>query len=215
MRLWKTLERKTVLKHGRYLTVEDHTIRLPDGRIIRKWPWVITPDYIDVMAVTEEGKFLCFRQTKYAVSGETLAPVGGYIEPGEKPLACARRELFEETGYRARRWTRLGRYCVGANRGIATAHLYLAQGARRVTAPHADDLEEQQLLLLSRKELERALDRGDFKVLAWATVMALGLRRLDRSSGAGKPSCRRRAARRGRTGRFGQSPSPPAGERSR
>jgi ADP-ribose pyrophosphatase len=43
---------------------------------------------------------------------------------------------------------------------------------------HADDLEQQELLFLNQQELEAALDRGEFKVLAWATVVALGLRYL-------------------------------------
>jgi ADP-ribose pyrophosphatase len=43
----------------------------------------------------------------------------------------------------------------------------------------ADDLEEQQLLHLSRAEIEAALAAGEFKVLAWAAVMALALQRMD------------------------------------
>ncbi|MFH1006671.1 MAG: NUDIX hydrolase [Candidatus Latescibacterota bacterium] len=173
---WKTLSRTTILEHGPFLTVEDHTVELPDGRIIPKWPWVITPDYVNVMAVTERGEYLCFRQVKYGVDGVTLAPVGGYIEPNEAPLDAAKRELLEETGYEAPDWTDLGSFRVGANRGFATAYLYLAREARSVTAPHADDLEEQELLLLGRHELEAALDSGAFKVLAWATSVALALR---------------------------------------
>jgi hypothetical protein len=41
-------------------------------------------------------------------------------------------------------------------------------------------LEQQELLLLSRQEIEQALDRGEFKVLAWAAVVALGLRYLEK-----------------------------------
>ncbi|MBI1834896.1 MAG: TonB-dependent receptor, partial [Burkholderiales bacterium] len=43
-------------------------------------------DYINVAAVTMTNEFLCFRQTKYAVQGTSLAPVGGYLDPGEDPL---------------------------------------------------------------------------------------------------------------------------------
>ncbi|MGZ9167145.1 MAG: NUDIX hydrolase, partial [Anaerolineales bacterium] len=57
-------------------------------------------------------------------------------------------------------------------------HLYLARQARYVTPRNADDLEEQELLLLTRSEMETALTRGEFKVLAWAAAIALALRRL-------------------------------------
>lgn len=178
MQSWKTLARQSLLDHGKFLRVEAHTVQLPDGRIISDWPWVITPDYINVTAVTEDGHFLCFRQTKYSVDGTSLAPVGGYIEPGEDPLETAKRELREETGYEAAEWLALGRYPVDGNRGAGVAYPFLARGARHVAPIHADDLEEQTLLLLTRAEVETALDAGEFKLLPWAVAVALALRHL-------------------------------------
>ena len=175
MQPWKTLARETILKHSKWLTVENHSIELPDGRVLRDWPWVITPAYTNVAAVTTDGKILCFRQTKYGVDGICLAPVGGYIEPDEDPLKSARRELLEETGYEASSWTPLGKYTVDGNHGAGIAHLFLARGARRVADIDSDDLEEQELIALSRPELEAAIANGEFKVLPWATVYALAL----------------------------------------
>ncbi len=96
---WETLSRKIILDHNKFLTVENHTVKLPNGQIIPDWAWVIIPDAAIVLARTEDGRFLCFRQTKYAVEGTTLAPVGGMLEPNEVPLDGAKRELLEETGY--------------------------------------------------------------------------------------------------------------------
>jgi ADP-ribose pyrophosphatase len=178
MKPWKTLSQETLLNFSEFLSIEKHTVELPDGRVIDDWPWLVTPDYVNVAAVTHDKKFLCFRQTKYGVKGTTLAPAGGYIEPGEDPLIAAQRELLEETGYEASHWTPLGTYVVDGNRGAGTAYLFLAQNAVHVTTPHADDLEEQELLLLTRTEIETALADGEFKVLAWPAVMALALLHL-------------------------------------
>jgi len=180
MQPWKTLSRRVVLDQGKFLTVESHTVELPDGRVIQDWPWVITPDYVIVVAVTRDGEFVCFRQTKYGVEGITLAPVGGYLEPGEEPLTTAQRELLEETGHEAPEWIDLGHYRVDGNRGAGIAYLFLARGARRVTSADADDLEEQDLLRLSRSELETAHAAGEFKLLPWAATVALALLHLDR-----------------------------------
>ncbi len=177
MQKWKTLSRRTILECNKFLSVESHSIELPDGQVINDWPWVITPDYINVVAITEKGQFLCFRQTKYSV-GLTLATPGGYIEPGEEPLVAAKRELMEETGYEAEEWIELGNYAVDANRGAGTAYAFLAKGARRVADPDSDDIEEQELLLLSRAEMEKALFAGEFKVLPWSNIVALALLRL-------------------------------------
>ncbi len=180
MQPWQTTNRTTLLRigDGRRLTVESHTVKLPDGRVIDDWSYVRTPDYINVIARTTDGRFPIFRQTKYAVEGVTLAPVGGYLEGNEDPLAAAQRELLEETGYSATDWTALGGYVVDGNRGCGHAHLYLARNATWQQPIDADDLEEQELLLLSYADLQQALEGGEFKVLAWATVVALALLEL-------------------------------------
>jgi len=173
---WQTLSRKILLTFPRFLTVESRTVQTPTGQIIEEWSWVETPDYINVAIITAEGQWLCFRQTKYGYEGLSLAPVGGYLEAGETPLAAAQREVLEETGYQAQTWIPLGTYRVDANRGAGNAHFFLATGAVKVAEPTAEDLEPQELRLLSRNEVERAVATGEFKVLAWAAVLALALR---------------------------------------
>jgi ADP-ribose pyrophosphatase len=182
MQPWRTRSRRTILKHSKYLSVESHAVELPDGRIIEDWPWLAMPDFANVVAVTEAGLFLVFRQTKYAVEGTTLAPVGGYLEPGEDALDAAKRELLEEMGYEAPQWTLLGRYVVDGNRGAGNACFYLARGARKVAEANADDLEEQEVLMLRRAEVEAALLAGEFKVMSWAAVIALALLETNRTA---------------------------------
>ena len=175
MSTWKTHSSTPVLDAGKWLSVEDRTVETPAGQIIEHWPWVITPNYVNVLALTPEGRYLVFRQGKYGLDGDSLAPVGGYMEPGEEPLQAARRELLEETGCEAADWIPLGTYMVDPNRGIAVGNLYLARGARPIAPITADDLEEQHLLYLTRAELEEALRTGQFKVLAWAANIAFAL----------------------------------------
>ena len=177
MKTWKTISKQCQLDRSPFLKVETHTVQLPDGQIIENWSWIISPDFVNIAIITEEGHYLCFRQTKYSIRGTTLAPVGGYIEPNETPLAAAKRELLEETGCQAQNWESLGSFVVDGNRGNGMAHFFIARGAVKVQEPNADDLEEQELLQLTRGEVEAAVQRGAFKVLPWQTVMALALLR--------------------------------------
>ena len=179
MKLWKTLSKETILDHGKFLRVENHQVELPDGKLISQWGWVVTPDFVNIVAVTTDEKFLCFRQTKYAIRDLTLAPVGGYMENGEIPLNAAKRELLEETGYTSESWISLGSFPVDGNRGAGIANLYLALNAVKSSEICKDDLEEQELLFLSYKEILAAMTKGEFKVLSWITVVALALREYE------------------------------------
>lgn len=181
LRVLETVSRKTILNHSKFLTVESHTVKLPDGQIIPDWAWLIIPSAAIVLAMTDNDQFLCFRQTKYAVEGTSLAPVGGMLEPNEAPIDAAKRELLEEMGYESLEWVNLGSHILDPNRGIATMHLFLALKAKKVAEPNSDDLEDQELLLLSRDEIENALKEGEFKILAWSAVVAMSLNYLNAS----------------------------------
>ena len=176
LRSWKTLSRKTILDHSKFLKVESHEVQLPDGQIIPDWAWVTIPSAAIVLARREDGQFLCFRQTKYAVEGTSLATVGGMLEKNEEPLDAAKRELLEEMGYESSSWVDLGSYILDPNRGVATMHLFLALDAKYISPPNSDDLEDQEIILLDQDDLEQALKAGEFKILAWTTVVALSLR---------------------------------------
>ncbi len=171
----KTLSKETILNHNKFLRVEKHVVEFPGGQIIDDWAWIEIPSAAIVLARRVDGNFLVFRQTKYAIEGTSLAPVGGMLETNESPLDAAKRELREEMGYEAPTWVDLGNYIVDPNRGVATMHLFLALDAEYVSEPNSDDLEDQELLVLRRDELEEALKAGEFKVLAWTTVVSLAL----------------------------------------
>lgn len=180
----RTLARRPLLTvgAGRFLVVEQHTVQFADGTVIDDWPWLITPEFVNIVPILTDGRILCFRQAKYAAHGLTLGIPGGYLEPGEDPLACAQRELLEETGCAAAQWTKLGDYVVDANRGNGRAHFFLATGVQWQQPIDADDLEELETLFLSVDEVRAALAAGEFKILSWAACIALAL--LHETTGA-------------------------------
>ena len=116
MKPWKTKARKTILDNTPWLTVEHHTVELPDGQVISEWPWVKTPDYVNVVAVTDAGKFLCFRQVKYGIEGVTLSIVGGYINE-------AKSRLLPRSGSY---WKRLGTNLLIGSRWAAISSTQIA-----------------------------------------------------------------------------------------
>jgi ADP-ribose pyrophosphatase len=99
----------------------------------------------------------------------------GYVEQGEEPLAAARRELREETGYVAEDWVSLGAFSNDGNRGCGVGHLFFARQARQVAEPDAGDLEEMEIRLMGLDEVIEAVRRGDVAVLSVAAAIGLAV----------------------------------------
>ena len=104
---------------------------------------------MNVVALTEDGKAVLVKQFRHGTRETTLEIPGGAVDPGDRsPLAAARRELREETGYVARRWTRIG--LVQPNPAFQTnaCTTFLAEMCRRAGEPDPDEGEELEVVLV-------------------------------------------------------------------
>ena len=186
IRPWKTLARRILLRRPPWLEIGEEDVELPDGRVIENFNWIATRDFAIVVPLTDDGHTILVRSYKHGVRAVALSFPAGYLEPGEDPLAAARRELREETGYEAPEWIPLGSFVVDGNYGSGAMHAFLATGARKVTEPDSGDLEEMALERVTWDEAVAALRQGEVKQLASAA--ALGLACLARQSRATAPS---------------------------
>jgi ADP-ribose pyrophosphatase len=95
------------LLRGHFLHVMRDTVRLPDGNEAFR-EYVIHPGAVMVVAELPDGRLVLERQFRYPVQSVMVEFPAGKLDPGEVSLACAQRELLEETGYTARQWARAG-----------------------------------------------------------------------------------------------------------
>jgi ADP-ribose pyrophosphatase len=172
-RNWETIARREVLDRRPWLRVWSEDVRLTDGRMITDFSTIEMPDYVVIVAFTDEGLVVAERNYKHGPGRVGLHLPAGYLEPGEAPLPAAQRELLEETGYAAEDWAPLGSFAIDGNRGGGTGHFFLARGARQVASPDAGDLEEIAVELLPLDALLAATRSGEVNVLS--TAAAIGL----------------------------------------
>lgn len=96
---------------GHFLHAFRDTVRLPDGSMTSR-EYVVHPGAVMVIPLLEDPpgslRVVLERQYRYPVQRVMIEFPAGKLDPGEDALACARRELFEETGYSARQWARAG-----------------------------------------------------------------------------------------------------------
>jgi ADP-ribose pyrophosphatase len=88
---------------GHFLKVQRDTISLPDGKVTAR-EYIRHPGAVVILPLLDDGTVLMERQFRYPLDRVFIEFPAGKIDAGEDPLACAKRELLEETGYTASDW---------------------------------------------------------------------------------------------------------------
>lgn len=149
---WSTVNSEYLFRRP-WLTVRRDEVRLPDGRINPEFYVLEYADWINVVAITEDGMFVLERQYRYGLGEIGYEICAGVIEDGEDPLDAAKRELSEETGYEGGEWTKVATISANPSTTSNLTHCYLARGVRKVRNQHLDATEDIEVILLSRDEL--------------------------------------------------------------
>ena len=118
---------------GKVFEVTVDEVTLPDGRTARR-DVVHSSGGVVILPVDTDGTVTLVRQYRYVQGEALLEAVAGKLEPGEDPLECARRELSEETGLEARKWTELGMlytspgFSTDIGNGVTVGHSCIIHG---------------------------------------------------------------------------------------
>lgn len=145
---------------GRVIELSSVRLRYANGRE-SDIDFVTHPGAAAVVAVDGAGRVCLVRQYRHGVEGFLWELPAGKLDPGEAPQNCAVRELAEETGVAARRWTSLGLYIPAPGIFTEVIHLYLARDLDiGSSAPDAD--EELEIRWLPLGEAIGRVLRGEW-----------------------------------------------------
>jgi ADP-ribose pyrophosphatase len=127
---------------GVFFDVMHDRVRCSDGHEgVREF--IRHPGAVMVVAVLPGDLVVLERQFRYPLGRSLIEMPAGKLESGEDVLACAQRELAEETGYRAARWDRLGAFHNAIGYSDEKIEVYLARDLRFVgAAPDAGEILE-------------------------------------------------------------------------
>lgn len=125
--LAETCVESTTQYAGNFLTLKRDTVALPDGKHATR-EYVVHPGAVMVIPLFDDGRVLMERQYRYPLARVMTEFPAGKLDPQEGALACAKRELREETGYTAREYVYLTRIHPVISYSTEFIDIYLARG---------------------------------------------------------------------------------------
>src|ERR1700692_2498173 len=146
---------------GRIIEVSTERLLYANGREY-DLDFVRHPGAAAVVAVDAADRVCLVRQYRHGITDFLWEIPAGKLDPGEAPQVCAVRELAEETGVAARRWTSLGKFLPAPGIFTEVIHLYLARDL--VVGPPAPDADEElELQWLPLRDAVAMVLRGEGK----------------------------------------------------
>ena len=161
-RSWKTLASEYIV-HEKWLTVRKEHVLLPTGAEINDYYVLEYPNWVNIIAIDEIGRFVMVRQYRHAIKQTLYELCGGVCEADEDPLRAAQRELFEETGYGNGEWSLMMTLSPNASTMTNTTFCYLAIDVELLSSQHLDDTEDLSVHLLTEDEVYNMLKSNEIR----------------------------------------------------
>lgn len=159
---WDVLSSRYLFRRP-WLTVRCDSLRLPTGAIEPEHYILEYPDWVNVIAITEDGLFVMVRQYRHGLKSTATELCAGVSEAGEMPIDAAKRELLEETGYTSENWEEFMTISANPATHSNLTHCFVAFDCKRTSTPHLDETELLETLLLSKEELYQLLVHDEIK----------------------------------------------------
>lgn len=153
---WETVSSEYLFRRP-WLTVRHDQVRLPDGRINPEFYVLEYPDWVNVIAITEDGLFVMERQYRQGLGKTCFEIPAGVMEKGETALEAARRELREETGYGEGTWEEIMTVSGNCSTTSNLTHCFVAKGVKKISGQHLDNTEDLCVHLLTLGQVRELL----------------------------------------------------------
>ncbi len=157
---WLVEESRYVYDRKPYMILREDSVRLPNGALIPDYFVFEYPDWVSVLAVTKEERFVLIRQYRHGIGAVHFELAAGVVDPHEPLLQSARRELLEETGYGGGHWEPWMKACANPGTHTNWCHIFLATGVEQIGAQQLERTEDITVQMLPKSAVLDVLRSG-------------------------------------------------------
>jgi 8-oxo-dGTP pyrophosphatase MutT (NUDIX family) len=178
LKSWETLKQKLIFETPIF-QLWRWVRRSPASGVQGEFYTLDTPDWVNVIALTPSDEVVLINQFRHGTGEITLEIPGGLVDPGEKPVQSAARELLEETGFKGDEPIFLG--TVTPNPAIQDnrCHTYLIRNAEKVREKELEQYEEIEVVIEPLESIPQQIQSGKIHhALVVAGFYYLQLRQL-------------------------------------
>ncbi len=159
---WKTLKSEYLIRRP-WLTARKDCVELPSGVVLDEYYVLEYPAWVNVIARTKDGSYVVIRQYRHALDDVFWEIVAGVVDASdESPLAAAKRELWEETGYGGGEWRLVAKIAPNPGAMNNLCYCFVAEGVEKVSDQHLETTEDIAVHLMSGEEVRREMASGGF-----------------------------------------------------
>ncbi len=159
---WKVLKSEYIAREGDWFTVRREHVQLPSGAEIPTWYIFDFPCWINVIAITKDGRMVMESQYRHGIGETHFELCAGVVDPTDvSPLEAAKRELWEETGFVGGEWTEFMRLSPNPTNHSNYSYTFLAVGVERKDAGNQEQTEDIQTYLMTQDEVCELLEQGE------------------------------------------------------
>ncbi len=168
-----TVESSRRILEDDWISLRADSCRTSRGELVEPFYVLDYPDWVNVVALTDEGDVVLVRQYRHGLARTLLELPCGAVDPGDDSAADAvARELLEETGFEPGAIVESGILSPNPSSHSNLTHCFLATGCRRVADPVQSDSEETQVVLMPLQQfVELVLDGGLLQALHVASAL--------------------------------------------
>ena len=157
---WKTVSSEYLVKKP-WATLRVDECELPDGRIAKEYYVLEYPNWVNVVAITEDEKVIMVKQYRHSGGFVSIEIPGGVIDGDEYPIDAAKRELLEETGYLFEDFELVSTIYPNPATSNNITYCYLAKGGIKVQDQNLDEHEDIDVELYSIDEVKQMLIKNE------------------------------------------------------